>query len=216
MCLIIKKPPGRAVSDEFLLNAWQRNADGWGGFFVDGDEVHWQRGLRFEELLRYNAALPAETEVYLHLRKATYGHVSRDMAHPYVVRNGLMLMHNGSISHLAPQDPSLSDTAEMARHLRDMLEGLSDCQASAVLRSAGFARLTAPLIDGSMVILMDRHGPVRLGRDWHTVRGCDWDADMAGIEVSNSHTWGRALSPVAEAAPATRARARTPAQACPP
>lgn len=216
MCLIIKKPAGRAISEDFLINAWQRNADGWGGFFVVDDEVVWQRGLRFEELLRYNAALPSHTEAYLHLRKATYGAICRDMAHPYRVRDGLMLMHNGSIAHLAPQDPSVSDTAELARHLRDMLEGLSNEQASSVLRSAGFARLIAPLIDGSMVVLMDAQGPVRLGRDWHTVRHGDWEVDMVGIEVSNSHTWGRTLKPTAEASLPRRATRPTPAQACPP
>lgn len=199
MCLIIKKPLGRHIAADFLENAWQRNSHGWGCFHMVRGVVVWARGLHLEELIAHNARLPVDAEVYLHLRRATYGHVNHDMAHPYVVREGLLLMHNGSIAHLAPQDPALSDTSELARLLRDMLEGLSDDQASSVIRSQGFRALTAPLIDGSMVVLMDAQGPVRLGRDWHTVQAEDWSEAMAGIEVSNSHTWGRPVSRLVQA-----------------
>lgn len=198
MCLIIKKPLGRRIAVDFLTNAWQRNAHGWGCFHMAQGEVIWARGLRLEELIEHNARLPLDAEVYLHLRKATYGEINHDMTHPYVVRPGLLLMHNGSIDHLAPQNPAHSDTFELARLLHDMLDGLSDAQASAVIRSQGFRALTAPLIEGSMVILMDEQGPVRLGRDWHIVQPADWDEAMAGIEVSNSHTWGRRVDKACE------------------
>ena len=194
MCLIIKKPLGRCIAADFLENAWQRNSHGWGCFHTRHGQVVWARGLRLDELIEHNARLPLDAEVYLHLRRATYGEVNHDMAHPYVVRDGLLLMHNGSIAHLAPQDTRRSDTSELARMLRDMLGGLSDEQASGVIRTQGFRMLTAPLIEGSMVVLMDARGPVRLGRDWHTVQAADWNEAMAGVEVSNSHTWGRQLT----------------------
>ena len=92
------------------------------------------------------------------------------MAHPYRVRDGLMLMHNGSIHPARAGRPqTVSDSAELARLLADMLAGLDDEQAAALIRSDGFRRLTAPLVEGSMVILFDQRGAVRLGRDWHTV-----------------------------------------------
>lgn len=192
MCLIIKKPSGRRIATDFLDHAWQHNHHGWGCFHRDSaqDRVVWTRGLHLPDLIAHNAGLPLDAEVYLHLRRATYGDVNHDMAHPYVVREGLLLMHNGSIAHLAPQDASLSDTSELARLLRDMLGGLSDAQAASLIRSQGFKALTAPLIDGSMVVLMDRHGAVRLGREWHTVQTAQWHEGMVGIEVSNVHTWG--------------------------
>jgi predicted glutamine amidotransferase len=193
MCLIIKKPFGRRVASDFLENAWQRNSHGWGCFHLEQGEVVWARGMRLDELIDHNARLPLNAEVYLHLRRATYGEVNHDMTHPYVVRPGLLLMHNGDIAHLAPQDPTLSDTSELARLLRDMLSGLSDAQASGVIRSEGFRLLTAPLIEGSMVILMDTQGAVHLGREWHTVQAAHWSQAMAGMDVSNVHTWGRDL-----------------------
>ncbi len=192
MCLIIKKPRGRQIAADFLENAWLHNAHGWGCFHTAQGQVSCARGLQLADLIDHNACLPVDAEVYLHLRRATYGAVNHDMTHPYVVRQGFLLMHNGSIDCLAPLDTALSDTSELARLLHDMLNGLSDAQASAVIRSNGFRALTAPLIEGSMVVLMDANGPVRLGREWHAMQASDWSQAMAGVEVSNTHTWGRA------------------------
>ncbi|RRS05229.1 hypothetical protein EIP75_06635 [Aquabacterium soli] len=191
MCLIIKKPPGRRIAADFLENAWQHNHHGWGWFYQDKAQgrVVWERGLRLQDMLDHNARLPLDTEVYLHLRRATHGDVNHDMAHPFVVHPGLLLMHNGSIAHLAPHNTAISDTAELARMLRDMLAGLDQNQVAGLIRTQGFQALTAPLIDGSMVVLMDGQGPVRLGRAWHTVQREQWHDAMVGIEVSNSHTW---------------------------
>ncbi|HET8871512.1 MAG TPA: hypothetical protein VFM48_13780 [Aquabacterium sp.] len=193
MCLIIKKPSGRRIPSDFLENAWLRNSHGWGGFHLFQDQVVWDRGLSLDDLIRYNDAVPLHAEVYLHLRKATYGAVTHEMAHPYPVRPDLLLMHNGSISHLAPDDANRSDTSELARHLCDMLSGLSRDQACDLIRSQGFRKLMAPLVDGSMIILMDTRGAVRLGREWHVVQATDWHEAMVGIEVSNTHTWDRGL-----------------------
>lgn len=192
MCLIIKKPPGRSISSDFLENAWQHNHHGWGSFYRDKalGQVVWDRGLRFQDLLEHNARLPVDAEVFVHLRRATHGDVNHEMAHPFVVHPGLLLMHNGSIAQLAPQNTAISDTAELARLMRDMLSGLDGEQVGALIRSQGFRILTAPLIEGSMVVLMDSQGPVRLGRVWHTVQPEQWHDAMVGIEVSNSHTWG--------------------------
>jgi hypothetical protein len=191
MCLIIKKPAGRHIAADFLENAWQNNSHGWGCFYLHAGAVRWARGLVFDELVAHNQRLPYDTEVYVHLRKATYGAINCDMAHPYVVREGLLLMHNGSISHLAPKDPSISDTCELAGLLRDMLAGLTDDQSALMIRSQGFSRLIAPLIDGSLIVLFDRQGAVRLGRPWLQVQPGDWHQGMTGMEVSNTHTWSR-------------------------
>jgi hypothetical protein len=189
MCLIIQKPAGRRISAEFLNHAWQRNDHGWGVFHGAPGGPAWRKGMSLDDLLACNDALPVETEAYLHLRQATYGPVRSEMAHPHVVREGLLLMHNGSIHHLAPRDPAVSDSAELATALRDLLCGLDAGQAAALLRSEGFRRLTAPLIQGSMVVLIDAEGAVRLGRDWHRVRQGEWHRDMQGVNVSNVHAW---------------------------
>lgn len=198
MCLIIKKPAGRRITADFLENAWRHNHHGW-GFFHLGHRDHcgatqqrlvWARGLDVDALIAHNAELPLDTEVYLHLRRATHGDVNQEMAHPFEVHAGLLLMHNGSIDCLAPQDTEVSDTAELARLLRNMLAGLSEAQVATLIRSQGFQALTAPLIEGSMVLLLDAQGAVRLGRAWHAVQRDQWDEAMAGIEVSNTHTWG--------------------------
>ncbi len=189
MCLIIKKPADRCIPRSFLENVHQKNPDGWGCFYVQGSELIWDRGMGLGSLMDFNDALPAGIEIYLHLRRATYGWIDLDMAHPFVVTPGLLLMHNGSIHPLAPGDTAKSDTWELARLLRDLLQGVSDEQAARLLRSDGFARLTAPLLTGSMVVLLDRWGAIRLGREWHTVSCGEWDGPMPGVHVSNTHAW---------------------------
>lgn len=192
MCLIIKKPAGRRIDAGFLDHVWSRNSDGWGTVHVEQGRLVWHKGLHLSELQARNRWLPEHAEAYLHLRKATYGAVTHDMAHPCPVRPGLLLMHNGSLHHLAPPDRHRSDTAELARLLGTMLDGLDDGQAEALVRSEGFARLMAPAVEGSMVLLLDARGVVRLGRDWHRVQPHEWAPDMHGIEVSNTHAWGAA------------------------
>lgn len=189
MCLIIKKPVGRRIAADFLRNAWEDNPHGWGCFHrVHGRPV-WTRGMSLAGLIEHNRGLPESVEVYLHLRKATYGPVCPTLAHPHVVREGLLLMHNGSIDHLAPGDVLTSDTAELGRCLNEVLSGLDDTQVARMLRCEGLSRLLQPLIKDSMVVLLDAQGPVRLGRDWQCINSTHWDASMHGIEVSNTHTW---------------------------
>lgn len=204
MCLIIKKPAGRPLCDAFLENAWRHNRDGWGCFHLHAGRPVWHKGMDLASLLAHQRALPDSDEVYLHLRRATFGPVNDAMAHPFVVRqwpgSSLLLMHNGSINALTPNDATQSDTAVLARLLGDLLTGLSAAQAARLLRSAGFARLLAPLIEGSMVVLLDAAGALRLGRDWHVVQAGEWHAGMAGIEVSNTRTWLASEQPEALAA----------------
>lgn len=197
MCLIIQKPPGRTVSADFLRNAWDHNPHGWGLFHLSEGQPVQARGMALAALLEHNARLPLHSEAYLHLRKATYGGVCPTLVHPHTVRDGLLLMHNGSIDHLAPDDPACSDTVELARVLHDLLWGLTDAQAARLVRSQGLARLIAPLIDGSTVVLLDAQGSVRLGRRWHRLDVGHWDETMAGLEVSNLTNWQPLLRAVA-------------------
>lgn len=196
MCLIIRKPRGRRVPADFLRQAWQHNRDGWGTVLTQpGERPVAHKGMCLGSLIEHNEALPVGAEVHLHLRKATLGAVTAAMAHPHVVRDDalarVLLMHNGTIARLAPADAALerSDSAELARLLGELLAGLEAPQAAALLRSSGFARLVAPLIEGSMVVLLDAQGAVCLGREWHVVQPDQWHRGMWGIEVSNTRTW---------------------------
>jgi len=190
MCLIIHKPANRPVCPAFVENAWQRNGHGWGVITWDTEgEPRAQQGMRLDDLLQHLQALPETQPALLHLRQATVGAVNLAMTHPFLVRPGLWLMHNGSIRTLRPSQPGHSDTAELARLLGELLAGLDDAQARATVRSEAFARLLAPLVKGSMVLLADRDGVVRLGREWHRVAHDEWHPSMQGIEVSNARTW---------------------------
>ncbi|NDY93301.1 hypothetical protein [Ideonella livida] len=208
MCLILKKPAGRTIPADFLQHVWQHNPDGWGlchrAGTPDAPRLAWTKGMALAELLVHNAHLPREAEAWLHLRRATVGPVSHDMAHPHLVRDtpqgGLLLLHNGTLETLRPgaAPAPCSDSAELARLLGELMHGLEEAQAARLLRSPALARLLQPLLAGSMVVLLDAQGEVCLGRDWVTLQAGHWSADMAGLAVSNLQAWQpRGLEPQA-------------------
>lgn len=193
MCLIIHKPAQRTVPAGFLARAWLRNGDGWGTVRWRAGRCVSTRGMGLDQLQAHVAALPPREEVLIHLRRATHGPIDLSMAHPFEVCPGMVLMHNGRIDALAPTNGAVSDTHELARLLGQWLAPLPAAAASRVLRSEGFARLLAPVLGDSMVVLADARGWLRLGRPWHWVEPGDWhEPAMHGLAVSNRHTWADA------------------------
>ena len=189
MCLIIKKPSGRTLPEDFLAETWRSNHDGWGYSYLTAGGLYVERGMSLDSLLARCQALPVDVEVFLHLRKATAGIITDEMAHPYIVRHGMLLMHNGTISNLVPPCRIKSDSWALARLLGDMLQSLSDVQSAHLIRTEGFAAMLSALIAPSRVVLLDTYGAVLFGQGWHTVSADEWSAEMDGILVSNTTAW---------------------------
>lgn len=123
MCLIIHKPAGVAIREDLLRAAVSLNQDGWGlmGFTADGRlllEKH--PVLSVEELLeaewRYRDA-----EYLLHIRKRTRGSATATNTHPFKLRTGLYLMHNGTLN-LPLSEAGMSDTWHFAHHVLKPLD----------------------------------------------------------------------------------------------
>lgn len=200
MCLIVRQPLGLRLSRELLEAAWERNHDGWGLIWREPGAqgqlsvLHVRRGMRWTGLLEAWQKLPPDCEAFFHLRKATVGPVAARLAHPFPVHQGhLWLMHNGTIEplqqHAAAQQPAISDSLLLARHMACTLGSLEPAQAMAVIRKPGFKALIEPLCRGSFVLLTDAIGHVTLGRPWHTIGPREWSLDQHGIEVSNTTNW---------------------------
>lgn len=191
MCLIIKKPAGRHIPESFLRSAWSRNPHGWGVAHAADERLVVDRGMDFDELVRTLGTLPAQLEVHVHLRYATSGRVNLDMTHPFVVRPGLVLMHNGVIPELEPKGEHLdkSDTWNLARLLRQRFDAMSDDEVSRSIRQVEFRTWLERLAGGSMVVLHDVREALCFGRRWYEMTEDDWDDEMAGMEVSNHYGW---------------------------
>ncbi len=189
MCLIIHKPAGRVLCEAFLEDALRHNPDGWGLARVRAGELQVCRGLAPQALLAANARLERDEEAYLHLRKATSGEVSPEMAHPFLVLPGLALMHNGTLQELCPASGPLSDTAVLARHLAEVVGAVALERRAAYIRSEGFRALMALAVRDSFVLLLDAQGAVRYGRPWHVIEPGQWHERMHGVAVSNLRYW---------------------------
>lgn len=189
MCLIIKRPAGRIIPDEFLAEAWRKNSDGWGMGFLSTGVLVTCRGMTLDELLAANQNLPADCEVIVHLRKATVGDVNLRMTHPFWVRPSLILFHNGTINSSVPLPEGKSDSWSLARTIRARLAGMNREQSAGFVRSDAFAREANEIVGGSMAVLFDHRGVVAFGRHWHTVGAREWCPEMAGMKVSNVTAW---------------------------
>lgn len=63
----------------------------------------------------YKAKMEAESDIALHLRIATSGHIDRANCHPFVYGN-MGLMHNGILPIKVPPNSPINDTQLFVKH----------------------------------------------------------------------------------------------------
>lgn len=181
MCVIIEKPPGRAVAPWLLRRCLEHNPDGWGLMWAEAGQVAVRKGFGLEALL---AALAGREEraLALHLRRRTHGEVRLEQCHPFPVltseRDGidLWMMHNGVIAIDRPR-ADRSDSWHFARHF------LQPClrRNPALRHEPAFQELLRQAVGASRLLLLDGKGRFdwvnrALGRE---VAGCWLSSDRA-------------------------------------
>jgi glutamine amidotransferase len=110
MCLIIHRPMGCEIPADWLDNALEHNADGWGIMASDGKRLHIVRGLASKG---FHKRLPSfdACEVFIHFRYATHGKADIGNCHPFTILDGeYAVMHNGVIPIDCSSNPARSDT----------------------------------------------------------------------------------------------------------
>lgn len=118
MCLMITKPSGVIVPDEYLCNGFDGNPDGAGYAFINGDGMLLYRKGIFdldEFISLYQSEVKPETHALIHFRMATHGSKSKDNCHPFDVGNNMMMAHNGIIDIKTEGDES--DTLAFLRRV---------------------------------------------------------------------------------------------------
>lgn len=187
MCLIIRKPVGRTIPAEFLAEAWIKNHDGYGWCYAENGVVRWGRGLDYQSALLDVAQIPADREAFIHVRRATAGSITTELAHPFEVLPNLVLLHNGKLD-IEVSAPNMSDTWQLVQQLHGALSRHPARAVERIIRSVEFSATLNDLVKGSVVVLFDRLGPVFYGKPWHVVTLAEWP-ELQGIEVSNTTTW---------------------------
>ena len=101
MCLITYAPNGRKTLDlEALAISRRQNSDGYGLAWFKEEIGRWSvaKSMRPFTLERVLNRLPEKAPVIIHQRFATHGSKDLDNAHPFGIKGGVLLFHNGVIS----------------------------------------------------------------------------------------------------------------------
>jgi predicted glutamine amidotransferase len=105
MCVLITKPASVPwIKRKELRNCFEANPDGAGFAWYEKGEVHISKGyFDFSDL--YADLLHVENfSVMLHCRIATHGSITGDNCHPFMLKNGCALAHNGVLKVMPEGD----------------------------------------------------------------------------------------------------------------
>lgn len=179
MCVVVYKPVGvNFPSMDILKNCFDRNRDGAGFMYADGDMVHIHKGYmswnEFEHAIKpytENKDLP----FVMHFRIATHGGINQAMTHPFPlakstkklgkldIDTAVGIAHNGIIPMCDGTD-KLSDTAQFVKEYMTLL--INNPQ---YYKNPKLCDIIEELICSKMCILSnDMHAEI-LGKGWSIV-----------------------------------------------
>lgn len=111
MCLLIHQPRGVTFSRADIADFAQRNPDGFGVAYGDGQRLHLLRLVgSLSEMQDAYTRHAAGRECVIHFRMTTHGATNADNAHPYPITPDIAVAHNGVLAIGNPHDKSMSDT----------------------------------------------------------------------------------------------------------
>lgn len=178
MCLIVSGI-GTQIPLELLQDAANKNADGWGAMWHDGQRIVVEKATKTDPEAIYSLTRTLDREVIVHLRMATHGDNSMANTHPFeVVPGKLYMMHNGIVS--VPTSGKRSDTRVL---VEDYLQPLIGSRPGR-MQNPGLRRFVQDMIGDSSnrLVFLDHRGKVdyfnkRLGIQWR------------GLWCSNTYAW---------------------------
>jgi predicted glutamine amidotransferase len=171
MCLIIKIPEGKIVTEDIVESALHYNADGF-GYMVNGQSEKWRKA----KLPHVMAVIDKykDSELVLHFRMATDGAVNKRLAHPHKLNNGFTLMHNGVLSKYRVST-NVKDKSDTTRLVTEFINPMLS-EHGAIVHAELEKEIT-----GSKLAIMDRQGYIR-------TYGGLW-TEHNGSEYSNTYAW---------------------------
>lgn len=131
MCLLIQMTKDVHFTDEFLNGVYQRNSDGIGIMWSDGEKLHYRKHLprNVGDAIDFFREYAENKDCCVHFRMKTHGNIDYLNCHPYPVfgfdedhEHPMLLMHNGVLSTGNAKDVTKSDTWHFINdHLRPLL-----------------------------------------------------------------------------------------------
>lgn len=110
MCLIIHSPVGHIPSAETIRSALHYNSDGVGFMYFD-KKVQVIKHLKADFQTIHDTMEALKNREYaVHFRMRTHGEIDDTNVHPFRMKNGGWLMHNGILSIRTDTNEARSDT----------------------------------------------------------------------------------------------------------
>lgn len=181
MCIIAIKPPHHKMIDESIIETmFQNNPDGSGYMYSYNNKVHIEKGfMTLKELLNSLDSLKKkvnieETPLILHFRISTSGETDGATCHPFPVTSDLNALrkthvitnlgmaHNGIISDFEEKKSIYSDTQLFVNKCVSYLYDINP----KFLHDDRTEKMLEPIINGSRLAFLDRHGNIYRYGDW--------------------------------------------------
>lgn len=165
-----------------LEDIFKTNSDGVGAMYATT-----KHGLRVvKDLPRDAAACTAfirrlpddDRDLAIHFRWRTHGATDLENCHPYMVKPGLAMMHNGILAHGNAADPSKSDTWH---YIHNYLAPLEE-KYPGITEDENFQCVVENDIADNRFVFLDSHGVL-------TIYNRDQGIEHEGLWFSNTYAW---------------------------
>lgn len=181
MCIIAIKPPHHKMIDESIIETmFQNNPDGSGYMYSYNNKVHIEKGfMTLKELLNSLDSLKKKVNIeeiplILHFRISTSGKTDGATCHPFPITNDLNALrkthvitnlgmaHNGVIYDFEEKKSIYSDTQLFVNKCVSYLYDINP----KFLHDDRTEKMLEPIINGSRLAFLDRHGNIYRYGDW--------------------------------------------------
>lgn len=181
MCIIAVKPAHHKMIDESIIETmFQNNPDGSGYMYSYNNKVHIEKGfMTLKELLNSLDSLKKKVNIeeiplILHFRISTSGKVDGATCHPFPVTSDLNALrkthvitnlgmaHNGVIYDFEEKKSIYSDTQLFVNKCVSYLYDINP----KFLHDDRTEKMLEPIINGSRLAFLDRHGNIYRYGDW--------------------------------------------------
>ena len=115
MCVIVVKESGVSwPGKRYMRNCFLENSHGAGLAWADAEGVHVEKGyFSWGPLWRDLKALE-DYPVLVHFRLATHGSINEENCHPFLLKNGTVMAHNGVLS-IEPLQEDMTDSESFGK-----------------------------------------------------------------------------------------------------
>lgn len=177
MCIIIHVPAGIELpSKETLEHCWEQNPHNGGIMYVLNEDVKIEKFTEFEKyherVMQVHSLYGKQTPIVTHMRYATAGEKTLDNTHPFMVRPGVAVCHNGTLKDF-PEKDGKSDTIQFVENV------LANMPAYWYLHG-GLKKLMELYLGWSRLVVLDKHKNVAILNE----SSGDW---VKGVWYSNDY-----------------------------